>query len=48
MNWKTSGNPHQLEVNIVLETEDSGIAKILSDSFYQKDYKYQRCYGTST
>ena len=36
MNWKTSGTPHQLEVNNVLETKASGIARIMSDFFINK------------
>ena len=36
MNWKSNGTPHQLEVDNVLETKASGIAKIMNDFFINK------------
>ena len=36
MGWKSTGTPHQLEVNNVLETKPSRIAKIMNDFFINK------------
>ena len=36
MNWKTTGTPHQLEVNNVLETKASRIANIMNTFFINK------------
>ena len=34
--WKSTGTPHQLEVNNVLETISSRIAKLMNEFFIEK------------
>ena len=36
MGWKTTGTPHQLEVNTVLETKAARIATVMNDYFIDK------------